>query len=64
MKCDTFVKMIDDYARLLLTDGKIIIEEKHGGDWKEVFKVSEVLCEPDSVEDYYMNRKFKSLYGH
>lgn len=61
------VRDIDCRSRLVVDDhisGKAfwIVEEDNEGNWKEVLRVCESIVEAESLIDYYLENRRRSLY--
>lgn len=61
------IKQIDSESRLVvkrvLSDKAFwVIEENHGGKWIEVLKICENQADVDSVVNFYLENRRKSLY--
>lgn len=61
------IKQIDSKSRLVvkrvLSDKAFwVIEENHQGDWIEVLKICENQVEADSVVNFYLENRRRSLY--
>lgn len=61
------IKQIDSKSRLVvkqvLSDKAFwVIEENHEGEWIEVLKICENQVEADSVVNFYLENRRRSLY--
>lgn len=61
------IKQIDNESRLVvkrvLSDKAFwVIEENHQGEWVEVLKICENQVEADSVVEFYLENRKRSLY--
>lgn len=61
------IKQIDNESRLVvkrvLSDKAFwVIEENHQGEWVEVLKICENQAEADSVVNFYLENRRRSLY--
>lgn len=61
------IKNIDSKSRLVvknvLSDKAFwVIEENHKGEWVEVLKICENQVEADSVVNFYLEHRGRSLY--
>lgn len=61
------IKQIDSESRLVvkhvLSDKAFwVIEENHEGEWIEVLKICENQADVDSVVNFYLENRRKSLY--